>query len=150
VGLGPPADPATCAGGGSVRYVYRTKSGSWALYPVGGDRPGDLDRTTTSRGKDIPMIVRIETGIINRAPYIIAIPAEPGPDPSPGKPWPMNAWNGSLIYGAGDAFGLGVQGAARAGFFDVGRPAAAKSCAETLIGQGYAVAASATCRSGDL
>jgi hypothetical protein len=90
------------------------------------------------------MIVRVETGVINRAPYMIALLAEPGLDASPGRPWPTTAWNGSLVYGAGDAFGLGVQSEARVGLFDVGRRAAAKSCAEALVGQGYGVAASAT------
>jgi hypothetical protein len=143
MGLGAPADEATCAAQGSIRYIYKTTGGTWAPYPATGT-PGDVARTTTTRGKDVPMVVRLETGVINRAPYAIALLAEPATDPAPGKPWPTTLWNGGLVYGAGDAFGLGVQSATRAGFIDVGHAAAAPSCAEALLAAGYAIAAAQT------
>jgi hypothetical protein len=144
VGFGRAAD-ATCATGRTVRYVYRTTGGAWAALPLSASPPANVERTTTSRGKDVPMIVRVETGVVNRAPYVIALLADPtSPEPPPGKPWPMTEWNGTLVYGAGDGFGLGVQGETRAGLFDLGRPTTTKSCAEALIGQGYAIAVGQT------
>jgi hypothetical protein len=102
IGFGPARD-AQCSTGGAVGYVYRTTDGSWTHFPLGGIRPANIGHTTTSAGKDVPLIVRVETGVVNRAPYSIALLHDPGsgPDPSPGQPWPMTAWNGTLVYGAG-------------------------------------------------
>jgi hypothetical protein len=144
VGFGPATDPATCAARRSITYVYKTSAGTWQLFPLGQARPADTARTTTSAGKDVPLVVRVETGIINRAPYFVAILDDPTTGPQslePGRPWPTTSWNGTLVFGAGSRFAMGVQGPARVGPVDLGRAAAPASCIETLLGKGYAVVA---------
>ena len=143
-GLPPPRDE-TCATPRSVNYIYRSADGTWAPLRLLSARPSDIDRTVTSTGEQAPMIVRIESGVINRAPYAVAFLHDPasGPAPSPGAISP-SAWNGSLIYGAGAAFRIGNPVAGRVGFFDlspVDEPAS--PCPVALIESGYAIAAAA-------
>ena len=92
------------------------------------------------------MIVRVETGVINRAPYVIAFLHDPaaGPEPEPGRP-SSAPWNGTLVYGAGDDFRMGSPQAGRVGIFDLGSAGdEAAGCVDALIGLGYAVAAAET------
>ncbi len=138
-GLGKPLDPGTCAATGSIRYIYKTTGGAWAPYPVTG-APADIARVNTTRAKDVPLVVRVETGVINRAPYAIALLAEPATDPAPGKPWPQTMWNGGLVWGAGGAFAMGVQSGTHIGFVNLGAAPATPSCTEALLAAGYAIA----------
>ncbi|MEO3889468.1 DUF6351 family protein [Nonomuraea sp. B5E05] len=129
--LGPPADE-DCSIATRVDHVYRTTAGKFAPLPAGQTRPGDLAWTTTSEGRRVPYIVRVETGTINRAVYemsMLADPAAEEPDPwrrSPG-------WNGRLIYtfGGGCSSGWYVQGRNTGSVMD-----------DRMLRQGYAVASS--------
>ncbi|MFC4014222.1 DUF6351 family protein [Nonomuraea purpurea] len=129
--LGPPAD-ADCSVATRVDHVYRTTAGKFAPLPADQPRPADLAWTTTSAGRRVPYIVRVETGTINRAIYETSMlddPATPAPDP-----WHRSdGWNGRLIYtfGGGCPGGWYVQGRNTGGVMD-----------DVMLRQGYAVASS--------
>jgi hypothetical protein len=63
--------------------------------------------TRTTEGKDVPLIVRQEKGIINRSAYLVNILHDPaaGPLPTALAGSPASGWNGKLVY----SFGGGVQ-----------------------------------------
>jgi hypothetical protein len=102
------AKDATCAAPSIVKYYYRTKGGDWKPFdPKATARPADVAMIKTSEGKEVPLIVRQEKGVINRSAYVINILHDPtaGPLPTPGSSSPASGWNGKLIY----SFGPGVQ-----------------------------------------
>lgn len=129
--LGPAIDEH-CSVETRVEYVYRTTAGTIAPWPAGGERPADLTWTTTTDGRRVPFIVRVETGTANRAIYEIAMlhdPADAAPDP-----WTRaDGWNGRLIfrYGGGCRPGWYQQGAGTAGVI-----------LDTELSRGYAIASS--------
>jgi len=94
-GLGKSLD-ADCSAPTKVEYFYRsneTPAGSFKpLADPKGARPADLVQTTTTEGKTVPYIVRVESGTINRAIYHIAILEEAG-------------WNHRIIYSFGGGCG---------------------------------------------
>ncbi len=97
-----------CAAPSTVKYYYRNTAGMWQEWNVA-NRPTDVAMTTTSEGKTVPLIVRQERGVINRAGYIINILHDPAAGPAPTfNSRGGSAWNGKLIY----SFGPG----ARAGY----------------------------------
>ncbi|MBC6468560.1 hypothetical protein HKK74_24130 [Actinomadura alba] len=129
--LGAPTD-ADCSVGTRVDHVYRTTAGRFTPLPAAETRPADLAWTTTSTGRRVPYIVRVETGTINRAIYEMSMLHEPG-TPRP-DPWQRSAgWNGRLIYtfGGGCPGGWYVQGRGTGGVMD-----------DVMLRQGYAVASS--------
>lgn len=105
-GLGSGKD-ASCAAPSTVKYFYRDKGGAWKPFNPGAARPNDIGTTKTSHGREVPLIVRQEKGIINRSAYLINILHDPaaGPLPTPTMPSSASGWNGRLIY----SFGGGVQ-----------------------------------------
>jgi hypothetical protein len=119
-------------------FVYRARlpeggAGEWR--PLEGSAlPSDVEMVTTSEGKTVPFVVRIETGTINRAIFQVALlyplSGEGAAEVSPWSPPP--AWNGRLVYTYG--------GGCEAGFFQgtstggVLRP--------DILAAGYAVASS--------
>ena len=129
--LGPPLDEH-CSIERRVDYAYRSVDGELKPLGLGGDRPSDLATTTTLTGTEVPYIVRIETGTLNRAIYQIAVLHDPTagtPDP-----WTRSAgWNGRLIYtfGGGCVRGWYRQGVTTGGVTD-----------DVMLRQGYAVASS--------
>ncbi|GIJ76219.1 hypothetical protein SAMN05443287_102263 [Micromonospora phaseoli] len=111
-----------------VTYQYRTTAGSFASLPDG-PLPTDVATTTTTAGRTVPYVVRIERGTINRAVYEIAVLHRPG-DAAP-SPWTTNrGWNDRLVYTFGGACGIGyTQANSTGGVLD-----------HTLLSRGYAVA----------
>jgi hypothetical protein len=105
-GLASPKD-ASCAAPSVVKYYYRNRAGEWKPFNPDGARPNDIGTTKTNDGKEVPLIVRQEKGVINRSAYLINILHDPaaGPLPSPTASSPASGWNGKLIY----SFGGGVQ-----------------------------------------
>lgn len=94
--------------------------------------PEDIAQLTNELGDPIPYIVRVETGVVNRGIYEIAILH----DPSEAEPTPWNpsaGWNGKLVYthGGGCRNGWYHQGDATGGVLRHG-----------LLSQGYAVVSS--------
>ncbi|WP_295719630.1 DUF6351 family protein [uncultured Halovibrio sp.] len=60
--------------------------------------------TTTDEGKEVPFIVRVETGVLNRDRYRIATLYQPGEDWSALDPQPQ--WNGKLLIHHGGNVGV--------------------------------------------
>jgi hypothetical protein len=120
-----------------VDYLYRTggdeggEGSEWRTLASLASLPVDAATTTTSEGKTVPFVVRLETGTINRAIYQTAAlvdPADAAPDPwSPPAPW-----NGRLVYTYG--------GGCEAGFFQGTSTGGVLNAA--MLGAGYAVASS--------
>ena len=94
---------ADCAVSTKVAYYYRNTAGEWKPFNATGPRPSDIDKGANGQ----PMIIRQETGVINRAAYVISIPHDPaaGPSPIPNDRG-GSAWNGKLMY----SFGPGARG----------------------------------------
>jgi hypothetical protein len=93
--------------------------------------PSDVAMVTTSLGAQVPFIVRVETGTINRGVYEIAMLFNPAKDAQPDFMTKPAGWNGRLIYtfGGGCAGGWYKQGTGTGGVDD-----------EVMLQQGYAVA----------
>ena len=116
-----------------IDYVYKSANNDEAFLPLNDPArlPADVATVSTLEGKEVPYIVRLETGTINRAIYQIAILHDPaGPVSSPlGAP---GAWNERLIY----TFGGGCE----AGYVqanDIG-----EVLEDYMLRRGYAVASS--------
>jgi hypothetical protein len=101
------AKDASCAAPSTVKYFYRNKGGEWKPFDAKAARPTDIGTAKTTEGKEVPLIVRQEKGVINRSAYLINILHDPtaGPLPTPTSSSPASGWNGKLIY----SFGPGVQ-----------------------------------------
>jgi len=85
--LGPTGDP-NCHIPTRVDYVYKSTSNTGnnlTQWPAGAtEYPANLVFTTTTEGKSVPYILRLETGTVNRAIYQTMIlhdniPSKPGP-----------------------------------------------------------------------
>jgi hypothetical protein len=131
--LGAPID-ALCSVAPRVDYVYRSvAAGELKRLPSPATRPDDVAVTKTLAGTEVPYIVRIETGTINRGIYQISMLHDPASEPPP-DPWTRSAgWNGRLIY----TFGGGCIG----GWYRQGRSTGGVDD-DVMLGQGYAVASS--------
>ncbi|HSV36674.1 DUF6351 family protein [Ramlibacter sp. WS9] len=73
-------------------------------YAVGAAVPVDLATITTDKGLQVPYIVRLERGVINRGIYEMAVLFDPA------KPWssglaPQSTWNGKLEFVFGGSSG---------------------------------------------
>ncbi|MBI1353861.1 MAG: hypothetical protein GC160_05905 [Acidobacteria bacterium] len=141
-GLGAPVD-ADCSAETRVDLYYRSSDPKPPEAPAAGGvpagfrpfdpaapRPADMAQATTSAGRTLDFVVRVETGTINRAIYQIATLYDPG-QPNPRPAAPGAAWNGRLVYRFG--------GGCRAGYRQAQAPSALSA---DLLGRGYAVAAS--------
>src|SRR5690606_12735388 len=104
-----------CAAGTRVDWVYHdsTQAGSnvWRPYDPA-NPPAAVETITKDDGTQVPYIVRLETGVINRGIYQIAVVADPATESNPGPHEPPKAWNGKLFYPFGQSCGSGwyVQG----------------------------------------
>jgi hypothetical protein len=133
-GLGPPLD-VDCSILTRVDYLYRSRTdGALKPLPSTSVVPADMAVTTTSTGKVVNFIVRLETGTVNRAIYEIAFLHDPIADKSaPGLHHRSVGWNGRLVFtfGGGCTNGWYRQGDSTGGVLD-----------DVQIRQGYAVASS--------
>ena len=72
-------------------------------YDPAAPAPGDLAMTTTSDGRTVKYIVRVERGTLNRGIYDIAVLFDPA------QPWtalaPQAQWNGKVVYSFGASTG---------------------------------------------
>jgi hypothetical protein len=132
--LGPALD-ADCSIATRVDYVYRTTAGTFQPLPNLTSHPADLAQTTTSEGKSVPYIVRVETGTINRAIYETAVLHDPTTEAAPTPFKPPVGWNHRLVYtlGGGCVGGWYIQGASlgNGGILE-----------DLMLRQGYGLAAS--------
>ena len=110
--LGPSLDP-DCSAATKVTYVYRSTAGG-AFKPLPGTTslPADVAMTTTTAGKNVPFVVRVETGTMNRGIYQNSILFDPTRDPAPSPFSPPKGWNRRLIavHGSGCPGGWYIQG----------------------------------------
>jgi uncharacterized tannase-like protein DUF6351 len=132
--LGAPID-SDCSVATRVDYVYRSITGEFRPLPTGDAPPPDVAETTTSEGKPVPYIVRVETGTINRAIYQTAVLSNPAAEPVVTPFSPPRAWNRRLVY----TFGGGCIG----GWYQQGHTVGNGGILEDLmLRQGYGVASS--------
>jgi hypothetical protein len=117
--LGKPLD-ANCSIATRVDYVYKATTGN-DLKGLADPKavPADAAMVTVN-GKQVPYIVRIETGTINRALYQIALLHNPSAEPTLDFATRSSGWNGKLIYtfGGGCEPGWYQQGASTGGVLD--------------------------------
>ncbi len=134
--LGPALD-ANCSIATRVDYVYRSTGAppTFKTLPAGLTYPADLARTTTTLGKNVPYIVRVETGTINRAIYQTAVLHDPIAEPAATPATPPSAWNRRLVYtlGGGCTGGWYIQGTS------IGNGGILE---DLMLRQGYGVASS--------
>ena len=130
--LGEPID-VDCSVVTRVDYRYRTTAGAFAILTDLNVLPANVATTTTSEGKIVKYVVRVETGTINRGIYQIAILHDPTKDAAPDFMAPPAGWNKRLIftYGGGCGGGWYAQGNTTGGVI-----------VDQLLRQGYAVASS--------
>ena len=112
---GPQVKPWVCQEGAvdaqcnqppSYEYQYKTSDGSFAEYDPE-NPPDDVATTTTDQGKEVPYIVRIETGYQARDQYRIAALYDPA---KPWKPWaPQDGYNGKVLITHGASCGIERQ-----------------------------------------
>jgi hypothetical protein len=92
-GLGPALD-ANCSAPRKIWHLYRSTDNTFKVLPGReGPRPADLATTTTSDGKTVPYIVRVDSGTINRAIYQIAMLDDP------------DGWNRKFVVSFGGSSG---------------------------------------------
>ena len=131
--LGKPLDE-NCSVKTRVDYFYRTTGDTFVPWPNNAtDYPKDLAETTTSLGRRVPYIVRMETGTINRGIYQMTVLHDPLQEPEPSPATPPSAWNGRTFYtlGGGCVNGWYRQGSSTGGVTDT-----------FLLGRGYGVMSS--------
>jgi len=116
-----------------VDYVYHSTTDGAGFQPldITGARPGDVALTTTLDGSEVPFIVRLETGTLNRAIYQIALLHDPDSG-VPSAVSPSTAWNERIVY----TFGGGCQ----PGYFQAAATGGVLS--PSMLGKGYAVVSS--------
>jgi hypothetical protein len=131
--LGAPLD-TNCSIATRVDYIYRTNAGTLAQWPAGATAyPADMKTTTTTLGKTVPYVIRMETGTVNRAIYQTTVLHDPLTQPAPTWQNPPSNWNGRLIYtfGGGCIGGWYRQGSSTGGVTD-----------DFMLKNGYALASS--------
>jgi hypothetical protein len=100
-----------------VDWVYhdasKTGTAVWQKYDPAAP-PAVVEKTTLADGRQVPYLVRLETGVINRGIYQIAVVADPAADATTNPLKPVSSWNGKLVYPFGQSCGGGwyVQGTA--------------------------------------
>lgn len=100
-GLGEPIDEH-CNAETKVEFLYWSGRSFAAYDPE--DPPAEVPTITTDDGKEVPYIIRQETGTSNRGIYRVAVLYDPA---QPFEPWDNDAqgWNGKLFYPFGASCG---------------------------------------------
>jgi hypothetical protein len=112
-GLGKATD-ADCSAPRKIWYLYRASDNTFKeLTNPTGPRPTDLVQTTTNDGKTVPYIVRVDSGVINRTIYQLAILDDPTPTTLNADAYkPSDGWNRKLMVSFGGSSGTQyIQGA---------------------------------------
>jgi hypothetical protein len=123
---------ANCSIATRVDYVYKSTAGPFKPLPIPSQRPADLAQTTTTAGRTVNYVVRVQTGTINRAIYQIAMLHDPVTDPAPDLWTRTRGWNGRLVYSFGGGCNASYhQGRNTGGVVN-----------DLFLSRGYAVAAS--------
>ena len=81
--LGATSDP-NCHIPTRVDYIYRTTANTLAQWPAGATAyPANIATATTTQGKIVPYVLRMETGTVNRAIYQTVVLHDPLTEASP-------------------------------------------------------------------
>jgi hypothetical protein len=123
-----PAEQPRCEAPTEVSYRYRTTAGAFRPLADPDDPPADVAAVTVD-GRELPYVVRVETGTINRAVYETAV-LYGGGDPSPTDSSAEPGWNGRLVY----TFGGGCNGGYHQG------ATTGSVLQDLLLSRGYGVA----------
>jgi hypothetical protein len=109
-----------------IDHMYRNTAGAMLQFDRSAPLPADLSYTVTNEGRRVPYVVRLETGVVNRAVYQIAILEDP--DQAAAR---YPGWNRRLVYtfGGGCSGGQYIQGSSHGGVLD-----------HDLLSRGFAVA----------
>ena len=111
--LGPPND-VNCSVTTRIQHVYMPQGGTafTPLAPLVTSLPADVAMTTTTAGRSVPFVVRVETGTMNRGIYQNVVLHDPTRDPDPTPFAPSPGWNRRLIalHGTGCTSGWYRQG----------------------------------------
>ena len=122
-----PAEGPYCEAPTEVSYQYRTTAGRFAPLSDPTSPPADA-ATVTVRERELPYVVRIERGTINRAVYEVAGIYSGQPQPLAGD----RGWNSKLVYTFGGGCNGGYhQGAGTGGVVN-----------DLFLSRGYVVASS--------
>lgn len=127
-------DDGKCSVETRVDYYYRTTTGSNSRFDPATltAYPANMAYLTI-KGKQVPYVVRLESGTINRGLYQSAILHDVLNEPAPSPSTPPASWNGQLLY----PLGGGCQG----GWFQQGNDFATL-INPTYQSRGYAVTTS--------
>jgi hypothetical protein len=127
-------DDGKCSVETRVDYYYRTTGGANTRFEPASITayPGNMAYLTIN-GKQVPYVVRLESGTINRGLYQSAILHDVLNEPAPSPTTPPASWNGTLLY----PLGGGCQG----GWFQQGNDFATL-INPTYQSRGYAVTTS--------
>lgn len=124
-GLGDPTD-ADCSAPTRYDWFYKPTGGGQfkPIADVKAARPADVATTTTIDGRAVPYIVRVESGVINRSVYRMAVLDDPATDGVAGE-----GWNGRLgvVFGGG----CGTQ-------YNQGQNTAATVLSDLYLSRGFA------------
>ncbi|MGH7462148.1 MAG: DUF6351 family protein, partial [Longimicrobiales bacterium] len=77
-----------------VDYVYRNAAGNFVALPAQNAVPADAATTTTTDGRTVPFVVRLEAGTVNRAIYQTAVLHNPAAGAAPSPATRSVGWNG--------------------------------------------------------
>ncbi|HEY5624074.1 MAG TPA: DUF6351 family protein, partial [Gammaproteobacteria bacterium] len=138
-----PARDESCAAPTVTGYFYRSTGGGWKRFNPAGRRPRDIDSTTTSDGKNVPLITWYEKGVINRSAYVISLLHDPATGPLPTPTSNDTGWNGKLIMSHRGGVRPGFHMGATIGTLDPERGYVGgenNNLHESLIRAGYAFA----------
>ena len=118
-----------CAVDAQYRYYYRTPGGAWRWAARIAEVPRDsVSTTTTSEGRTVPYLVRMERGTVDRFIYSVAM-LVPFSEADPRTP-DRSLWNGRLLFSLQGGVAIGhTQGAW----------SESAALYEGALGQGYAV-----------
>jgi hypothetical protein len=131
--MGPPQDE-NCNAPTRVIYLYRPNSGgALKVLPTSAGLPADLKKATTSEGRTVNYIVRLETGTINRAIYQIAVLFDPTTEQPPSPTANLAGWNGRAVY----VFGGGVTSG-----YHQGTSVGEDILSDDMLSRGFAVMSS--------
>jgi hypothetical protein len=107
------ATDANCSAATRIQYVY-LPIGAKDFKPMPEMRaiPPDAAKATTTAGKVVPFVVRVETGTMNRGIYQTVVLHDPTKDAPPSPYSPPPSWNRRLIaiHGVGCPSGWYRQG----------------------------------------
>ncbi len=144
---GPQLQPWKCQASATDKQCNQPASYTYSYKPTSGDGfkdydpenpPSDVATTTTDQGVEVPFIVRIETGYIDRDQYKVAALYQPG------QPWsavaPQPQFNHKLLITHGAACGVDYE--------PKDAPEVTTGAAADALGRGFAVMSTALDNSG--